>query len=172
MALAFIGLGANLGCGMELLAQRLREALAGLQTLPGTRLLRVSSAYRSEPVDAAGPDFLNAVAMLQTDLLPLELLDGLQLLEADFGRVRSYRNAPRTLDLDLLWFDGQVLESERLTLPHPRAAARAFVMQPLAELAPGLGWSGGATVQALAAAISGQRIERLNVSLMDEGGAR
>jgi len=169
MAQAFIGLGANLGGGMDALAQQLRQAIARLHALPGIQVTRISGAYRSAPVDANGPDFLNAVVQLQTSLLPLELLDGLQAIEAEFGRERLFHNAPRTLDLDLLWYDALVLNDPRLTLPHPRAAARSFVMLPLAELTPSLVWSEAKSVQELAASISGQRIERLGISLELEG---
>lgn len=161
MARAFIGLGANLGGGMPALAGQLRAALSRLDGWPGCRVMQVSGAYRSAPVEAEGPDFLNAVAQLETNLAPVQLLEALQAIEADFGRARPFRNAPRTLDLDLLWFDALVQQDERLILPHPRAAQRAFVMLPLAELAPALDWAGQGAVAQLAARIRGQRIERL-----------
>ena len=129
---AWIGLGANLGER----AGTLRTALAALAALPGTRLLRVSSLYRSAPVDAGGPDYLNAVAEIRTQLPPHDLLAALQAIERAAGRERPYRNAPRTLDLDILWFGGQVIDSPALTVPHPRMAERAFVLRPLADLAP------------------------------------
>jgi 2-amino-4-hydroxy-6-hydroxymethyldihydropteridine diphosphokinase len=132
---AYVGLGANLGS--DLLAT-LTQAAQALAALPGTRLVALSSAWRSAPVDAGGPDFLNAVAALETTLAPLELLDGLQAIEQAHGRERPYRNAPRTLDLDLLLYGDQVLDTPRLTLPHPRLGERAFVLRPLLEIAPGL----------------------------------
>ncbi|PZP29391.1 MAG: 2-amino-4-hydroxy-6-hydroxymethyldihydropteridine diphosphokinase [Roseateles depolymerans] len=132
---AYIGLGANLG---DDLAATLRQALAALAALPQTRVVAVSSAWRSAPVDAQGPDFLNAVAALDTALQPLVLLDALQSIESAQGRERPYRNAPRTLDLDLLLYGQLVLDSERLTLPHPRLGERAFVLRPLLEIAPEL----------------------------------
>lgn len=130
----FVGLGANLGdatCAV-------RRAIEALSTLPGTRLVAASSLYRSAPVDAAGPDYVNAVAELQSSLEPAELLRVLQALEQDSGRERPYRNAPRTLDLDLLLVGQQQLNTPELTLPHPRLHERAFVLRPLLELDPAL----------------------------------
>jgi 2-amino-4-hydroxy-6-hydroxymethyldihydropteridine diphosphokinase len=129
---AYVGLGANLG---EPLAA-LQAALRALGALPGTRLVRNSRIYRSAPVDAGGPDYLNAVAELETALAAPELLRELQRVEADAGRERPYRNAPRTLDLDLLLYGSARIESDALTVPHPRMRERAFVLLPLAELAP------------------------------------
>jgi 2-amino-4-hydroxy-6-hydroxymethyldihydropteridine diphosphokinase len=134
-ARAYVGLGANLGAD---LAQTLTGAARRLAMLPGTRLVALSSAWRSAPVEADGPDFLNAVVALDTALAPLDLLDALQAIELAHGRERPYRNAPRTLDLDLLLYDAQVLNTARLTLPHPRLGERAFVLRPLLELAPEL----------------------------------
>lgn len=130
--LAWIGLGANLG---ERVAA-LRSAVAGIGALPGTRVLRVSSLYRSAPVDAGGPDYLNAVAEISTTLGPQALLEALQMLEKAAGRERPYRNAPRTLDLDILLYGDLQLATATLTLPHPRLHERAFVLLPLTELAP------------------------------------
>ena len=131
-ALAYVGLGANLGERET----ALRSALAAIGRLPGTRVTRVSPLYGSAPVDAGGPDYLNAVAELTTTLAPQALLEALQAIERGAGRERPYRNAPRTLDLDILWFGGQVIDSPALTVPHPRMAERAFVLRPLADLAP------------------------------------
>lgn len=131
-ATVYIGLGANLGDR----GQALRAAVQALAALPGTRLRGISSLYSSAPVDAAGPDYLNAVAVLETDAAPQDFLAQLQALENVAGRQRPYRNAPRTLDLDiLLWGDAR-LDTPQLTVPHPRMAERAFVLRPLAELAP------------------------------------
>jgi 2-amino-4-hydroxy-6-hydroxymethyldihydropteridine diphosphokinase len=130
---AFIGLGANLGDAQQALVQ----ALAQLARLPSTRLVRSSRIYRSAPVDAGGPDYLNAVAELQTALTAPELLAQLQALERAAGRERPYRNAPRTLDLDLLLYGHARIDSAALTVPHPRMHERAFVLLPLQELAPG-----------------------------------
>ena len=128
----YVGLGANLGERET----ALRTALAAIGRLPGTRVIRVSPLYGSAPVDAGGPDYLNAVAELATTLTPQALLAALQAIELGAGRERPYRNAPRTLDLDILWFGGQIIDSPALTVPHPRMAERAFVLRPLADLAP------------------------------------
>lgn len=129
---AYVGLGANLGDARA----AVRQALDELGALPGTRLVRASSLYRSAPVDAGGPDYLNAVAELCTSLGPHELLAELQRIEQAAGRERPYRNAPRTLDLDLLLYGALRLDDPVLTLPHPRMRERAFVLLPLAEIAP------------------------------------
>ena len=129
---AWIGLGANLGAR----AAALRQAVQALAALPGTSLLRTSSLYRSAPVDAGGPDYLNAVAEIATTLDAHALLAALQAIEQGAGRERPYRNAPRTLDLDLLLYSTQHIATPDLTVPHPRMFERAFVLRPLAELAP------------------------------------
>nr|WP_145546186.1 2-amino-4-hydroxy-6-hydroxymethyldihydropteridine diphosphokinase [Variovorax boronicumulans] len=131
---AFVGLGGNLGDARATVLWAL-QALAGL---PETSVVKASSLYRSAPVDAYGPDYINAVAQLQTRLAPLDLLDGLQGLEALQGRQRPYVNAPRTLDLDLLLYGSGHWDLPRLTIPHPRMWQRAFVVLPLAEIAPEL----------------------------------
>ncbi|MDH4416414.1 MAG: 2-amino-4-hydroxy-6-hydroxymethyldihydropteridine diphosphokinase [Acidovorax sp.] len=131
-SLAYVGLGANLG---EREAT-LRNALTALGQCPGTRVLRVSPLYGSAPVDAGGPDYLNAVAEVATTLTPEALLQALQAIEQSAGRERPYRNAPRTLDLDILWFGDRVIDTPDLTVPHPRMAERAFVLRPLADLVP------------------------------------
>jgi 2-amino-4-hydroxy-6-hydroxymethyldihydropteridine diphosphokinase len=126
---SFIGLGANLGEPRVTLE-------AALTQLVRLGALQVSSYYGSAPVDAGGPDFVNAVARLDTALTPKQLLAALQRIEASLGRQRPYHHAPRTLDLDLL-LHGQVeLATPTLTLPHPRLHLRAFVLRPLLELAP------------------------------------
>jgi 2-amino-4-hydroxy-6-hydroxymethyldihydropteridine diphosphokinase len=129
---AYIGLGANLGDP----AAMVRSALAVLATLPHTTLVAASHLYRSTPVDSGGPDYINAVAALDTRLSAPDLLAGLQAQEQQAGRERPYRNAPRTLDLDLLLFGSAHISSPALTVPHPRMAERAFVLLPLAEIAP------------------------------------
>lgn len=129
---AFVGLGANLGDAQA----SVQRAIQALGRLPATRLVAASRLYVSAPVDATGPDFINAVARLDTGLNAPQLLDALRALEQDAGRQRPWRNAPRTLDLDLLLYGDARIDSPRLTLPHPRLAQRAFVLRPLAELAP------------------------------------
>lgn len=130
---AYVGLGANLGDALA----ALRLAVQAIAGLPETRLVRVSSLYASAPVDATGPDYLNAVAWLETTLEPLALLHALQRIEDAAGRERPYRNAPRTLDLDLLRLGSLSCHDAELTLPHPRMRERAFVLVPLREIAPG-----------------------------------
>ena len=153
----FIGLGANLGDAGAALTQALQE----LAALPGTRMVARSPLYRSAPVDATGPDFVNAVAELSTDLEPLPLLHALQAIERQHGRQRPYRNAPRTLDLDLLLYGQRVLNEPTLTVPHPRLHQRAFVLLPLLDLAPDLRHPLLGPVATLSAAVHGQAIERL-----------
>jgi 2-amino-4-hydroxy-6-hydroxymethyldihydropteridine diphosphokinase len=129
---AFVGLGANLG---EPVAA-VRQALLDLAAVPGVLSMRHSALYGSSPVGATGPDYVNAVAELHTTLTAPALLAALQALENEAGRLRPYRNAPRTLDLDLLLFGSAQIHSTRLTVPHPRMAERAFVLRPLHDLAP------------------------------------
>ena len=132
VARAFIALGANLGDARATVTQ----AIHSLGQLHDTMLLKHSSLYRSAPVDAAGPDFINAVAEISTTLSPQALLAALQAQELGAGRQRSYRNAPRTLDLDILLYEDLTLDSPTLVIPHPRMFTRAFVLLPLAEIAP------------------------------------
>jgi 2-amino-4-hydroxy-6-hydroxymethyldihydropteridine diphosphokinase len=151
----FVGLGANLGDARATLTAAL-DRLAGL---PQTRLVACSSFYRSAPVDAQGPDFINAVAELDTALEPRPLLLALQSIEVEHGRERPYRHAPRTLDLDLLLFGQRVIDEPGLCVPHPRLHGRAFVLQPLMELAPGLRHPLRGPLAELQA--GGQEVERL-----------
>jgi len=128
---------------------------------PGCAMVASSSLYRSAPVEAGGPDFINAVAAIDTTLTPGALLAALQAIELQHGRQRPYRHAPRTLDLDLL-LHGQVAQADPvLTLPHPRLHQRAFVLQPLLELAPSLVVPGLGLLSDHLAATADQRIERL-----------
>ena len=154
---AYIGLGANLGDA----SATLHAALDALAALPGCVLVRASAQYRSAPIDAIGPDYINAVAGLDTLLTPQCLLASLQAIEQSFGRQRSYRHAPRTLDLDLLLHGEAVLASVTLTLPHPRLHQRAFVLQPLLELCPALVAPGLGLLAAHLPATADQRLERL-----------
>jgi 2-amino-4-hydroxy-6-hydroxymethyldihydropteridine diphosphokinase len=156
-ATAYIGLGANLGDARATLA----AALQDLAALPGCSDLRASSIWRTAPIESSGPDYLNAVAALQTTLAPLSLLDALQAIEHRFGRERPYVNAPRTLDLDLLLHGDVVLDTPRLVLPHPRLHLRAFVLQPLLELAPTLQAPGLGALAAHLSATADQRAQRL-----------
>ncbi|HCW21445.1 2-amino-4-hydroxy-6-hydroxymethyldihydropteridine diphosphokinase [Achromobacter sp.] len=153
---AYIGLGANLGDS----AATLRRVLAELQATDGITAVTASPFYRSAPVDATGPDFVNAVAALDTRLPPLALLDALQALENSHGRQRPYKNAPRTLDLDLLTYGDTQQDHERLILPHPRMHLRAFVLLPLRDLAPDMRVE-GKPISEWIDAIQDQAIERL-----------
>lgn len=154
---AFIGLGANLGDARA----TLRAALAALAAEPGVELVAVSSFWRSAPVDATGPDFVNACAELRTTLAPEALLQLLLRLEQRHGRERPYRHAPRTLDLDLLLVDQLTWHSPTLVLPHPRLHQRAFVLRPLAEIAPALQLPGLGPLAPWLAATAGQDLQRL-----------
>lgn len=149
---AAIALGANLGDA----AATVRQALIWLGQMPGTQLLAASSLYRTAPWEASGPDYINAVVLVQTQLTAPDLLQAIQQLEWQAGRERPYPNAPRTLDLDVLLYGQASISSPRLTVPHPRMWQRAFVLHPLAEVMPAL-----VSPQALAA-VSDQKIERLD----------
>lgn len=155
---AFIGLGSNLA---EPRAQILK-AFAELGKLPQTRLLAHSSLYRSAPVGYdEQPDFINAVAEIETGLGPHELLNVLLDMEHRHGRVREFRNAPRILDLDILLYDDLACHEHGLTLPHPRMHERAFVLQPLHEIAPCCIIGGQGSVGECLEKCIGQRVERL-----------
>ena len=154
---AYVGLGANLGDA----AATLERALVDLSHLPQTQLVARSGLYRSAPIDASGPDFINAVCALDTPLPAAELLAHLHAIEAAGGRVRGAHHAPRTLDLDLLSHGDQCSDEEHLRLPHPRAHQRAFVLVPWAEIAPDALIPGHGTVRNLLANVAQQRIERL-----------
>ena len=130
----WIALGANLGDAQ----QAVRDAIAAIGQLPGTTLTQQSSLYRTAPVDSSGPDYINAVVQINTVLTAPALLAALQAIEQSAGRERPYRNAPRTLDLDILLYGNARISSPTLTVPHPRMHERAYVLMPLAQIAPGL----------------------------------
>ena len=155
---AFIGLGANLGDPEA----QVRRAFAALTELPGTRLLAASSLYRSAPVGyTVQPDFVNAVVQIETRLGAEALLRELLATEARFGRVRQFPNAPRTLDLDLLLYGDRVIAEPGLVVPHPRMHERAFVLAPLAEIAPDTVIPGKGRAGALLPACADQKIEKI-----------
>ncbi|MEZ5572305.1 MAG: 2-amino-4-hydroxy-6-hydroxymethyldihydropteridine diphosphokinase [Halioglobus sp.] len=134
MTAAYIALGSNLSNP----GRQLRSAVAALDLLPQTQLNRVSSVYRSAAVGpVAQPDYLNAVALLTTELSPISLLDALQQIERDHHRVRDVYWGPRTLDLDLLLYGEMAIVSPRLTVPHPQMSLRHFVLYPLREISNG-----------------------------------
>ena len=148
---ACIALGANLGD-----AQRTVEtAINAIGELSATQLVARSSLYRTAPVDSSGPDYVNAVVAVRTQLQPEALLAALQALEAAAGRERPWRNAPRTLDLDILLYGDERIATESLTVPHPRMLDRAFVLVPLAEIAPRL------VTLAQLRAVAGQALQKL-----------
>lgn len=149
---AYIGLGSNLADPQAQLAR----AVAALRNLPASRLTALSRFYRSRPMGPADqPDYLNAVAMLDTRLEAHELLDALQAIENDQGRVRGpLRWGPRTLDLDLLLFGADIIDTDRLKVPHPGIAERNFVLYPLAEIAPELVLPDGRSLQQMLGACS------------------
>lgn len=148
---AYVSLGANLGAAQATVLQ----AFQRLDSLPRTRVAARSSLYRTVPQHADGPDFINAVARLETRLGAMELLACLQELEHQAARERPYPNAPRTLDLDLLLYGNARIDTPVLTVPHPRMNDRAFVLVPLAEIAPGL------VTREQLDAVAGQGVTRL-----------
>jgi 2-amino-4-hydroxy-6-hydroxymethyldihydropteridine diphosphokinase len=156
---AFIGLGSNL----ENPAAQLQSALRDLGRMPQTEVLAQSSFYRSAPVGYLDqPDFCNAVAKLSTGLAPHQLLQQLLEIEHAHGRERTFRNAPRTLDLDVLLYGELQLDEPGLTLPHPQMHLRAFVLQPLLEIAPDCVVPGQGAVESLLSACSHQTLERMD----------
>ena len=158
MPLAYIALGANLGDP----AAQVNDALPTLDSLPATRLQCVSSLYRTAPVGVSGQaDFINAVCAVETALAPEVLLDALLTLETRFGRRRDYPLAPRPLDLDLLLYAEQIIDTPRLILPHPRMHLRAFVLVPLCEIAPDCRIPGRGKAASWLPAVCRQGIEKV-----------
>ena len=155
----YLSLGSNQGDPAGILD----SALWALDHLRNTRLTAVSHRYRTAPVGYPDqPDFLNLVAAVETALTPLELLDETQRLERGAGRVRGRRWGPRTLDIDMVWYHGVALKDERLEVPHPRMEERRFVLEPLAELAPGFLLASGRTVEEALEAVAAQQVERID----------
>lgn len=155
---AYIGIGANLGEARK----TVDYAIARLAQLPQTRLVQSSSLFLTAPIDSSGDDYINAVAELTTELDALSLLDHLQALELACGRERPYRNAPRTLDLDILLFGNAEINNERLNVPHPRMCERAFVMIPLLQLNPAITIPGKGAAHQYIPALAGQGIQQLD----------
>lgn len=157
-AQAFIALGSNL----ENPVVQLQHAFGELEQLPETRLLSRSSLYRSAPVGRLDqPDFINAVACIETRLAPLALLQALLAIEQRHGRIRESLNAPRTLDLDILLYDDLQYRDSDLIIPHPRMTQRAFVLQPLFEIAPDCRIPGYDRIQQLLSLCQDQKLERI-----------
>jgi 2-amino-4-hydroxy-6-hydroxymethyldihydropteridine diphosphokinase len=158
VTVAFVGLGSNL----QDPRRQVEDAFAELDALPHTRVVKRSSLYRSAPIGYADqPEFINAVAQLETGLPAERLLAELQEVEKKHGRSRSFANAPRTLDLDLLLFGNSSISSKQLTLPHPRMHERAFVLKPLYEVAPHASIPGRGLVKDLLDATKTQEAERI-----------
>ena len=156
--IAFIGLGSNL----EQPRSQLQRAFADLDQLPGTRLIAQSSLYRSAPVGYLDqPDFMNAVAKIETALTPQALLQALLQIEHLHGRERTFRNAPRTLDMDVLLYDDVQLHEQGLTIPHPQMHLRAFVLQPLLEIEPDCDIPAVGSAQQALQDCQGQVLERI-----------
>ena len=157
--IAYIGLGSNLGDSVA----RVQEGMQALNAIPGVRLRRCSSLYRSAPVGVAEqPDFINAVCEVETTLDPADLMRQLLETERQRGRVRDgAKGGPRILDLDLLLYGERALNTPELVLPHPRLHERAFVLSPLCELNETLTVPGRGPARVLLAACRDQRIERL-----------
>lgn len=151
MATAYIAVGANLG---DPLAQA-QSAVSQIARLPSTRMITLSSWYRSKALSDGQPDYLNGVLCIETGLSPIDLLDELQRIELAHGRERREHWGPRTLDLDLLLYDNIRLQTERLTLPHSQLTARNFVVIPLLEIAPHLTLPGGHPLAAVATQLGG-----------------
>ena len=162
--IAYIGLGSNL----ENPVSQLQRAFVDLEGLPDTRLVARSSLYRSAPVGcpdhsdmSSQPDFVNAVAKIATSLSPQALLQALLHIEHQHGRQRTFRNAPRTLDMDVLLYDDMQLREQGLTIPHPQMHLRAFVLQPLLEIAPDVSIPGVGQAQRSLQSCHDQVLERL-----------
>lgn len=150
MTLAYVALGSNLGDSRR----HVLDAIEAMAQLPGTSVLARSRLYRTPPWGVLDqPPFVNAAVSLQTSLAPHALLDGLLAIERAVGRIRDGRWGPRILDLDLLHMEGERLDDERLTLPHPRIAERAFVLLPLRDIAPSLLLPGQGRVDELLAGV-------------------
>ena len=155
--IAYVGIGANLGDAQA----NVLDALRRLALLDGTMVVETSGLYRTAPIDSSGPDYINAVACIDTAFDPYELLRALQDIEQAHGRERPYRNAPRTLDLDLLLYGDQQIASESLTVPHPRMHERGFVLAPLAEIAPDLVIPGVGPIHDYLPLVASQAVEKI-----------
>ncbi len=158
--LAYVALGANLGDPLK----TLKMAIRAIEGVPGIQLKRCSSFYRTAPIDSSGPDYVNAVIEIETQLQAEALLKTLLDIENDYGRVRpaGIHNAPRTLDLDLLLYGEKTQQTAYLTLPHPRMHERAFVLVPLTEIAPQVSIPGLGLAKDFLPHVADQAIEKVN----------
>jgi 2-amino-4-hydroxy-6-hydroxymethyldihydropteridine diphosphokinase len=154
---AYIGLGANLGDATG----NVQRAILLLGKLPSSKLSGQSSLFRTAPVDAEGDDFINAVACIETALPAQELLDALRTIELQFGRERPYKNAPRTLDLDILLYGDQVINTSTLTVPHPGVTQRAFTLIPLLQLDPFIAIPGKGQAHSFVPEVADQAIQKI-----------
>jgi 2-amino-4-hydroxy-6-hydroxymethyldihydropteridine diphosphokinase len=158
VTVAYVGIGSNLNEPVR----QVEDALGELERIPRSRVVGRSSLYKSAPLGYAGqPDFINAVGALETALEPEKLLDELLIIEARHGRRRSFANAPRSLDLDLLLFEELELQTARLTVPHPRMHERAFVLKPLLELSGEISIPGKGGARELLEKCEGQIVEKI-----------
>ena len=158
----FIALGSNLAGNLDSPASQVIRGFQSIEQLPKTKLIKQSSLYQSAAVGYLNqPDFINAVVEISTQLSPETLLEKLLNIEHEAGRERPFANAPRVLDCDLLLYDNVILNTEKLTLPHPRMHQRGFVLLPLAEIAPDLIIPNGGNVVKLALAHQNQGIKKL-----------
>lgn len=155
---AFVGIGANLGDAQT----TVMDAIASLHQLVQTELIAQSSLFVTAPIDSSGDDYINAVVELRTTLSAQVLLSQLQELELACGRVRPYRNAPRTLDLDLLLFDNQQIRTDDLVVPHPRMTERAFVLIPLLQIDPLISIPGKGEAHRFVPLLADQAIRKIN----------
>ncbi len=155
--IAYIGIGANLGDA----SANVDDALSRLEALAGCRVLATSSKYRTAPIDSSGDDYVNAVACLETSLSAPALLAALHGIELAHGRERPYRNAPRTLDLDILLYGDEQIDLPALQVPHPRMLERAFVLVPLLEIACDVVVPGRGAASQFLPALADQGIERM-----------
>jgi 2-amino-4-hydroxy-6-hydroxymethyldihydropteridine diphosphokinase len=154
---AYVGIGSNLGDARG----NVQRAILRLEKLPGTRLLGQSNLFITAPIDAGGDDYVNAVAGIETALPAAVLLQELQAIEQEFGRERPYRNAPRTLDLDILLYGQQKISTESLTVPHPRLTERAFALIPLLQLDPFVAIPGKGPAHSFVPGVAGQAIKKV-----------
>ncbi|MGZ3159900.1 MAG: 2-amino-4-hydroxy-6-hydroxymethyldihydropteridine diphosphokinase [Burkholderiaceae bacterium] len=154
---AYIGIGSNLGDAKD----NVQRAILLLDKLPLTTLRTQSSLFRTAPVDADGDDYVNAVAGIETQLAAQKLLDALQALELQFGRERPYVHAPRTLDLDILLYGSEILDTETLTVPHPGLPQRAFALIPLLQLDPLITIPGQGPAHAFVPNVGNQAIQKI-----------
>ena len=154
---AYIGIGANLGNAQN----QVEQAFDALDALPDTRVLERSALFHTAPIDADGDDYVNAVAAIETALTPETLLQALLAIEQQQGRLRTYRNAPRPLDLDILLYGERRIATTSLTIPHPRLTERAFALIPLLQIAPLIMIPGHGPAQAFAAAVADQSIRQI-----------